>query len=66
MLDELSKRNFSAINQAFKDDRVKDSNRDEKIKHLEEQLSMLQQENAEIKQRLNTMFAKVMGGGATK
>lgn len=65
MLDELSKKNFIAINQAIKDDRVKDSNRDEKIQHLEEQISMLQQENIEIKQKINMMFAKFIGTGAT-
>lgn len=66
MHENIIKRNFQAINEAFKEDRKKDSQRDDRIRHLEEQLAMLIRENQALQQKVNILFAKVMGGGATQ
>ena len=60
MHENVIKRNFLAINEAIKEDRKKDSARDEKIKKLEEQIAQLRIEKQALEQRVNIIFAKVM------
>jgi len=64
-MDEISKRNFLAINEAIKDDRRKDSERDKKITQLEQEIAMLKIQITQLEKKLNIVFTKTIGNGAT-
>ena len=64
-MDGLTKRNFEALAQGLKDARAKASEQEKRIESLSRQLAMLESRISASEARINVVFAKAMGNGAT-
>ena len=62
---ELAQRNFETVNMVLKDHQKGMNDLREENEKLKQQIASQNNMIAQIQQRLNIVFAKAMGGGAT-
>ena len=64
-MDALSEKNFKALAQGLKDERVKGSSLTIEVNLLRETIGTMQQQLIRLQQQYGILFAKVQGTGAT-
>ena len=64
-MDALAEKNFKALAQGLKDERVKTSALANEVTLLREAIGTLQQQVINLQQQSGIMMAKVQGNGAT-